>query len=308
MSTRAPDAPIAAVALRVVAFVASASVVCTACHEPPHADEPHRSEERAVPEEGLAPVPPALRVAGLVRAPGDAVRTSSGVRWILLEEGAGRVHPGPRDAVEVEFVAWTDDGRLLDSTADAAVPTAFPLNAVAPGLAEVLEDMVVGERRRIWLPAELAQGDCPRRSPPPGRRVMMDLELVAVERSQGIPAPEDVEGPPPGVPRDRDGLAWYTLEAGAQGTRPSGDDAAIVHYTGWTPDGETFDSSLLRGEPAIFVLERLIPGLRRPLLDMEVGERRRVWVPAELAWGAHPTEPGVPAGDVVFDLELIGVR
>jgi peptidylprolyl isomerase len=75
-----------------------------------------------------------------------------------------------------------------------------------------------------------------------------------------------------------------------------------VHYSGWTTDGKLFDSSVARGEPTTFPLNRVIPGWTEGLQLMVVGERRRFWIPEKLAYKGAA---GAPKGMLVFDVELI---
>ena len=77
-----------------------------------------------------------------------------------------------------------------------------------------------------------------------------------------------------------------------------------VHYTGWTTDGQMFDSSRARGEPASFAVGGVIPGWVDSLTHMTVGQVRRVWIPEELAYRGAA---GSPAGMLVFDIELVAI-
>jgi peptidylprolyl isomerase len=79
-----------------------------------------------------------------------------------------------------------------------------------------------------------------------------------------------------------------------------------VHYTGWTTDGRNFDSSLKNGQPATFRLNGVIKGWTEGVQMMVEGEKRRFWIPANLAYGENP--PGdSPRGLLVFDIELIRI-
>jgi peptidylprolyl isomerase len=82
-------------------------------------------------------------------------------------------------------------------------------------------------------------------------------------------------------------------------------DTVKVHYTGWTTDGEMFDSSVSRGEPATFPLNAVIPGWTEGLQLMSVGAQHRLWIPEPLAYKGAP---GRPAGMLVFDVELIAIE
>jgi len=118
-----------------------------------------------------------------------------------------------------------------------------------------------------------------------------------------IPAPSDVEAPPEDAEVTASGLAYKVLTEGA-GESPTAMDRVRVHYTGWTTDGEMFDSSVTRGEPSEFGLTQVIAGWTEGLQLMKVGAEHRLWIPEELAYrGAS----GRPAGMLVFDVELIEI-
>ena len=117
-----------------------------------------------------------------------------------------------------------------------------------------------------------------------------------------IPAPADVAAPPADAPKTPSGLASKVLKAGTGTEHPGGRDKVTVHYTGWTTDGKMFDSSVKRGKPATFPLNRVIPGWTEGVQLMVQGETRRFWIPQELAYRG---QPGAPAGMLVFDVELI---
>ena len=81
-----------------------------------------------------------------------------------------------------------------------------------------------------------------------------------------------------------------------------------MHYSGWTTDGQMFDSSVARNEPISFGLNQVIPGWTEGVQLMVDGEKSRFWSPSTLAYGEPPMRPGAPGGPLVFDIELIGVQ
>jgi len=119
------------------------------------------------------------------------------------------------------------------------------------------------------------------------------------------PVPEDVAAPPADAEVTASGLATKVLRAGSSDDRPTADDTVEVHYSGWTTDGELFDSSVVRGESIAFGLRQVISGWTEGVQLMSVGESRRLWIPEELAYQG---QAGAPAGMLVFDVELISIR
>ena len=122
----------------------------------------------------------------------------------------------------------------------------------------------------------------------------------------GIPPPPNVDAPPPEAQRSRSGLAWIVLTPGKGSRYPRPNSQVTVHYTGWTTDGQSFDSSVTNGEPATFALNEVIAGWTEGVQMMVEGEKRRFWIPAELAYG-NSSRPGAPQGLLVFDIELIRI-
>jgi FKBP-type peptidyl-prolyl cis-trans isomerase len=122
-----------------------------------------------------------------------------------------------------------------------------------------------------------------------------------------IPAPPDVAAVPADAIKTPSGLACKVLNVGMTNVRPSARNTVKVHYTGWTTDGVMFDSSVVRGEPAEFVLTGVIPGWTEGVQLMVVGEKRRFWIPEDLAYGKID-RPDAPKGMLVFDIELLEVK
>ena len=129
--------------------------------------------------------------------------------------------------------------------------------------------------------------------------------VVLAACSPSIPAPEDVAAPPADSLKTTSGLSIKTLEKGTGTRHPRATDQVTVHYTGWTTDGKMFDSSAARGEPSTFALNQVIDGWTEGLQRMVEGEKARLWIPEDLAYGGAP---GKPAGMLVFDVELIRIE
>ena len=238
--------------------------------------------------------------------PSDAEVTASGLASRVLTAGTGTESPVAADTVTVHYSGWTTDGNLFDSSVERGEPASFPLNRVIKGWTEGLQLMVVGEKRRFWIPADLAYGENPGGGRP-GGLLVFDVELLGIEKAPEPPkVPEDVAAIPESAEVRESGLASRRLSDGTGSTHPTKADMVTVHYSGWTTDGEMFDSSVMRGAPATFGLGQVIPGWTEGVQLMVEGEKRRFWIPAKLAYGENP-QGGAPAGTLVFDVELIKI-
>jgi len=122
--------------------------------------------------------------------------------------------------------------------------------------------------------------------------------------TQRIPAPPDVAAPPTDAPRTPTGLASKVLAPG-KGTRyPRPNSRVTVHYTGWTTDGKMFETTV-GAQPASFELDGVISGWTEGVQMMVEGEKRRFWIPEDLAYQG---QAGAPKGMLVFDIELIKIE
>jgi len=192
---------------------------------------------------------------------------------------------------------------MFDSSVQRKQPTSFPLKNVIKGWMEGLQLMTEGEIRRFWIPAALAYGENPEGGRP-GGLLVFDVELISIKAAPKAPA--DVKEAPADAEKPASGLASKVLEKGKGAEHPKITDNVSVHYSGWTTDGKLFDSSVERGEAATFPLNRVISGWKEGVQLMVVGEKRRFWIPADLAYGSNP-RPGAPAGMLVFDVELLQI-
>jgi peptidylprolyl isomerase len=238
-------------------------------------------------------------------APSDAEVTDSGLASKILQAGSGSVKPGPRDTVEVHYSGWMTDGKLFDSSEARGEKISFPLNGVIPGWTEGLQHMVVGEKRRFWIPAELAYGEKPASPGAPSGSLTFDVELFGIEAAPEAPALPDNLTPPAEAEKSTSGLASQTLEKGDGGKKPGPSDVVAAHFTGWLENGTLLESTIMNGKPAQFKLDQVsIKGWVEGLQLMTKGEKRRFWIPAALGFGENPP-PGAPKGNLIFDFELL---
>ena len=243
------------------------------------------------------PTPP----PDLAAPPADADKRPSGVVSKVVMPGEGVEKVDPTDIVTVHYKAWSNDGRMFDSSFTRGAPSMFPLNRSLLGWRECVQLMTVGETRRCWIPEKLAYNGQAGR---PKGQIVFDIQLLQTRRAPNIPPP-DVKEPPSDAKRTASGLAYKVLKVGTGVRHPAPFDRVMVHYTGWTTDGKMFDTSLTRGQPAPMQLDQVIRGWTEGVPLMVEGERTRFWIPQDLAYKG---EAGSPKGMLVFDIELVSIN
>jgi FKBP-type peptidyl-prolyl cis-trans isomerase len=110
-----------------------------------------------------------------------------------------------------------------------------------------------------------------------------------------------------GIVTTASGLQYRVLKEG-QGSSPKSGDTVVVNYRGTLLDGTEFDSSYKRGQPATFVVGRVIPGWNEALKLMKPGAKWRLYVPPNLAYDLNSPPPIPPGSLLVFDVDLLAVQ
>lgn len=112
-----------------------------------------------------------------------------------------------------------------------------------------------------------------------------------------------------GAVRTDSGLVYRVLNEG-KGPQPKATDTVRVHYRGTFPDGREFDSSIKRGEPAEFPLNRVIPCWTEGVQRMKVGTKAKLTCPPQLAYGERGAGGGAipPNSTLQFEVELLGIK
>jgi FKBP-type peptidyl-prolyl cis-trans isomerase FklB len=111
-----------------------------------------------------------------------------------------------------------------------------------------------------------------------------------------------------GIQTTASGLQYEIITEGS-GDHPSATASVTVHYHGMLIDGIVFDSSVERGQPATFGVNQVIPGWTEALQLMNKGAKYRLYIPENLAYGAHPHPGGPikPFSALIFDVELLEI-
>ena len=112
----------------------------------------------------------------------DGVKTtSSGLQYLVLQEGTGTRHPSASDKVKVHYEGKLLDGTVFDSSVSRGKPISFGLNQVIKGWTEGVQLMVVDEKTRFFIPADLAYGNKGAGSDiPGGSTLIFEVELLGI--------------------------------------------------------------------------------------------------------------------------------
>jgi FKBP-type peptidyl-prolyl cis-trans isomerase FkpA len=154
------------------------------------------------------------------------------------------------------------------------------------------------------------------------RGVELLLVLLMLAAAVTIPACSQKDAPlqadrkvafkaSPAAVKTPSGLLYEELEIG-KGASPAAGRQVLVHYDGWLADGTKFDSSIDRGEPFAFTIGvgRVIQGWDEGVMTMKVGGKRRLIIPAQLAYGEAGAGGGKipPGATLIFEVELLDVK
>ncbi|MFI5300204.1 MAG: FKBP-type peptidyl-prolyl cis-trans isomerase [Polyangiales bacterium] len=256
-----------------------------------------------------APKPSGLPApADVAAVPADAPKTASGLASKVIQPGTGKDHPTANDFVKVNYTGWTTDGVMFDSSVAPKQPgrrpepAQFGLNAVIEGWTEGVQLMVVGEKRRFWIPQELAYKG---QAGAPAGMLVFEVELL--DFTPGPKPPADVKAAPADAIKEKNGLASKIVTPGTGKVHPGANDDVKLNFAIWTPDGKMLDSNTPPGakpgdpKPVQRTVTWVIDGWAQAVELMVVGEKRLVWVPADLAFKG---KPGAPQTDLVLELEL----
>ncbi|HEX8386778.1 MAG TPA: FKBP-type peptidyl-prolyl cis-trans isomerase [Rubricoccaceae bacterium] len=214
------------------------------------------------------------------------------------------------DSAEIAYAIGLQTGfQVRADTISGVDPEAF-LRGIEAGFAgsapayapDVVERAAAAFRDTLQARVRRAQGlpDVPPASPARPTGASPDSAAAAAARFLAEVAAR------PGVERTASGLLYTVTESGS-GERPTTSSRVQVEYVGRLADGSEFDRSP-EGQPAEFGVRNVVPGFAEALLAMRPGERRTVWLPPNLAYGAAGAPGAVPPHAVLeFDLTLVRV-
>lgn len=250
--------------------------------------------------------------------------TDSGLQYVVLEKGDG-ASPTQDGFVTIHYRGKFIDGTEFDSSHSRGEPATFPVGRVIPGFTEALLLMQEGDTFEVTIPSDLAYGeDGAGGGVIPGNSTLIfELELletltaeeletlqqrrIEAAKAEGVEFLERNKSNE-GVQVTESGLQYRIIEEGT-GKSPTETSQVTVNYSGKLTNGEEFDSSYRRGEPASFPLNGVIRGWTEGLQLMKEGAKYEFFIPYELGYGERGTGSGSipPYATLIFVVELISV-
>ncbi len=230
--------------------------------------------------------------------------TETGLQLHDIVVGDGET-PVSGDSVTIEFAIWLQEDMVyVAGSEDQGGEFSFALGSgqAFPGWEEGMMSMATGGTRQLIIPPALGLGE--QGVPgvvPPNATLVMEITLLSIRK----PAVQTEVDEADYITTDS-GLKYYDIEVG-EGDMPAVGQLVSVHYTGWLEDGTKFDSSLDRGQPFQFPLGQgsVIAGWDEGVATMQVGGKRQLVIPADLAYGDSGSGIIPPGATLIFDVELL---
>lgn len=216
-----------------------------------------------------------------------AVAAAPTITLETVTPGSGAT-PTDADVVLVNYRGTLTDGTMFDEGQRAVLP----VGRLIPGFTQGLKQMRVGGSYRLTIPAALGYGERTAGPIPPNSDLVFTVDLL--------------DTGPPERARAMMGLPMLRVDTIAPGTGriPTEEELVLVNYTGRLADGTVFDS----GQGVVFFVNQVVPGFAQGLQQMRAGGRYRIFIPADLAYGANGTGPIPPNSDLTFEVELIATN
>ena len=240
----------------------------------------------------------------------DTITTASGLKYIMVKENKTGT-PAAGASLVVHYTGYFKDGKTFDSSVERGQPLKGLKcggGQVIKGWDEGLALLHKGEKAKFIIPYNLAYGEQGYGPIPPKTDLIFDVELIDVHPILA-PAQFDIKGLE--LKTTASGLKYYEVKRSGSTVKAEAGKTVKVHYTGYLADGKMFDSSVEREEPIEFILGQtpIIKGWEEGIALMNVGDKLRLIIPYNLAYGEQGRAPVIPAkAELTFDVELVDVK
>ena len=215
---------------------------------------------------------------------------------------APATHAAPKKPAAAASDAATSDKNASSYSLGVSMGTQLRSNGVAP---DAINSQRLAEGVHDALSGKVKMSDADQQNI---QRLVRSAQEGAADTNHKAAAAFLAENAKkPGVVTTASGLQYQVLTAGS-GESPKATDEVTVNYRGTLLDGTEFDSSYKRGQPASFVLGRVIPGWTEGLQLMKPGAKYRFWIPPQRGYDLHARPPIPPGALLIFEVELLSFK
>jgi len=199
---------------------------------------------------------------------------------------------------EADQISYSIGVNIGQNLVDQGLTQEIGVEAFMAGLRDVLNDNVQLSEEQMMTSLMTFQQQLMERAEAEAGAARMEGEAFLADNAQRSE-----------VMTTDSGLQYEVLESGAaSGQSPVASDMVSVHYEGRLINGEVFDSSIARNQPAEFRLNQVIAGWTEGLQLMRPGDKYRLFIPSNLAYGPGGSGPIPPHATLIFDVELLEVN
>ncbi len=234
------------------------------------------------------------------------IEDDSGIQYRINEPGKGN-KAASNDMVWVHYSLMLQDSTVIDNSWERGDPVYFKLGAgqVIPGWEKAISYLRKGDKATLVIPPDLAYGNREVGQIPPNSTLIFDVEIIDIKPA---PKPFEIE-PNLDITTTTSGLRYGVVKPG-KGTMLVTGMRVKIHYNGFFEDMTPFDSSHDRNEPLEFTLGKgmVIKGLEEGIAKLRVGDKARLWVPYQLAYGETGRGHIPPATNLIFDVEVLDAQ
>ncbi len=257
----------------------------------------------------------------------DVKATSSGIYYVLENEGDGKGHPDNNSQIVAHYHGTLLDGTVFDSSVDRGEPFNFQLGRVIKGWQEAIPMLSKGGKGKFFIPSGLAYGERGAGDKiGPNSVLIFDIELLDFysqeEAKQRIKEKMKIQAKKDNAlildylksknleAKSTESGIYYILDEPGEGTdHPNSGSKITAHYEGSLLDGTIFDSSIQRGQPFEFSLGRVIKGWQEAIPMLKKGGKGTFIIPSGLAYGPRGTGGVIkPNSVLIFYVELIDFK
>jgi FKBP-type peptidyl-prolyl cis-trans isomerase len=295
--------------------IALASLILAGCQK--GADDknqkpaPSKTDTAKIPGHGSGSAAPGRPKAQQVQPPmdiktppADAVKTSTGLIYKKLVTKDDSTAAKKNDTVLINYTGWRQSsGETFFTNKGRGQPMPLNLATTAPGFTEAMQLIKKGEKGMLWVPPSIGYKGAPQAN---AETLVYEVEVVDIQPAPVIP--EDVAAPPANAQKTKSGIKFVKLKPGTGKEPPKYYDTVTFNYTAWDASGKMFDSTEMRKRPASVPPFRQAKAMEEMLTSMLPGERVRYWVDAQLMSNNGKPLPGMPTGQLCYEVEISNVE